>query len=135
MSSVIQVAQFILNRRPLLTTMGLERLVFFSQCRHYGLYGSLLYPEKSFKRPTSPVSYELMSLHRGKYLAELKDIGTYAGGLNDEERESCDFVLAHFGEALWKQCMGWNLTGRGEEISMEEIKNVARGLTLQPNNL
>ena len=125
MPNVIQVASYILSKRPLLTTMGLERLVFFSRCRHYALYGSLLYPQKSYKRPTSPVSYELMALHAGEYLADAKDIGTYKGGLKDAEKECCDWVLANFGEALWKQCREWNLTGHGEEISMEDIKRIA----------
>jgi hypothetical protein len=105
--------------------MGLERLVFFSQCRHYGFYGSLLYPEKSYKRHTAPVSYELMALHEGKYLARVEDIGMYAGGLKTQEKEVCDWVLANFGGGLWKECMEWNLTGYGEEISMEDIKRIA----------
>lgn len=129
MPSAIQTAQYILSKRPLLTTMGLERLVFFSQCRHFALYGSLLYPEKSYKRHTAPVSYELMALHAGQYLARVEDIGTYAGGLKDKEKESCDWVLANFGNRLWKECIEWDLTGHGEEVSMEEIKRIANIFT------
>lgn len=125
MPSVIQTAQYILSKRPLLTTMGLERLVFFSQCRHYALYGSLLYPEKSYKRSTAPVSYELMALHAGKYLARVEDIGLYIDGLKDEEKRSCDWVMANFGGGLWKECIEWDLTGHGEEVSMEDIKRIA----------
>lgn len=125
MPFVIQIAQYTLSKRPLLTTMGMERLVFFSQCRYYALYGSLLYPEKSYKRHTAPVSYELMALHAGKYLARVEDIGMYAGGLNTQEKESCDWVLANFGGELWKECMEWDLTGQGEEVSMEELKRIA----------
>ena len=105
--------------------MGLERLVFFSQCRHYALYGSLLYPEKSYKRHTAPVSYELMALHAGKYLARVEDIGLYIDGLKDEEKRSCDWVLSFFGGGLWEECMEWNLTGHGEQVSMEDIKRIA----------
>lgn len=125
MTSVIQTAQYILSKRSLLTTMGLERLTFFSQCRYCALYASLLYPEKSYKRPTSPVSYELMALHAGKYLASAHAIGTYGGGLKDAEKESCDWVMANFGGGLWRQCREWNLTGHGEEITMEDIKRIA----------
>ena len=125
MPSVIQTAQYILSKRPLLTTMGLERLVFFSQCRHYALYGSLLYPEKSYKRHTSPVSYELMALHSGKYLARVEDIGLYIDGLKDEEKRSCDWVLGILAGELWKECIEWDLTGHGELVSMDEIKRIA----------
>ena len=125
MPSVIQTAQYILSKRPLLTTMGLERLVFFSQCRHYAFYGSLLYPEKSYKRHTSPVSYELMALHAGKYLTRVEDIGLYIDGLKDEEKRSCDWVLANFGGELWKECIEWGLTGHGEEANMDDIKRIA----------
>lgn len=125
MANVIQTAQYILSKRPLLTTMDLERLAFFSQCRHYALYGTLLYPEKSYKRHTSPVSYELIALHAGKYLARVEDSGIYAGPLKDDEKESCDWVLGHFGDGLWRECIEWDLTGAGEEVSMEEIKKIA----------
>ena len=100
-------------------------LTFFSQCRHYALYGSLLYPEKSYKRHTAPVSYELMTLHAGKYLAKVEDIGMYAGGLKMQEKQSCDWVLSFFGGELWKECIEWDLTGQGEEVSMEDIKRIA----------
>ena len=129
MTTVIQTAQYILKNRPLLTTMGLERLTFFSQCFYFASHGSLLYPEKSYKHSTSPVSYELMALHEGKYLATVEDIGMYAGGLSKEEKRGCEWVLAHFGEALWKECVEWGLTGHGEQISMEDISRIAIKLT------
>lgn len=129
MPSVIQTAQYILKNRPLLTTMGLERLTFFSQCFYFASHGSLLYSEKSYKHPTSPVSYELLSLHAGKYLAKVEDIGAYEGGLSNEEERCCDWVLGNFGEALWKECVEWDLTGHGELISMKDIEKIAIKLT------
>lgn len=114
--------------------MGLERLVFFSQCRHYALYGSLLYPEKSYKRHTAPVSYELMVLHAGKYLATVEDIGAYAGGLDGKEKQSCDWVLANFGEMrgenLARLCKEWGLTGNGEEIDPALLHSISKRFKL-----
>lgn len=115
--------------------MGLERLVFFSQCRHFALYGTLLYPEKSYKRHTSPVSYELMALHAGKYLAKVEDIGAYAGDLTDKEKESCDWALANFGEMtgenLARLCKEWDLTGSGEEIDPALLSFVSKRFRIE----
>ena len=62
-------------------------------------------------------------------MARVEDIGTYEGGLSNDEERCCDWVLGHFGEALWKECVEWNLTGHGEQISMEDIQRIAIKLT------
>ena len=66
-----------------------------------------------------------MALHAGTYLANIEDIGTYAGGVKDKEKESCKWVVANFGGGLWKECVEWDLTGHGEQVTVEDIKRIA----------
>lgn len=95
--NIHDVAAYILKKHGSMTTMKLQKLVYYCQA------WSLVWDEKSlFKErieawANGPVVPELYEAHRGKY-----SVASWSQGncrkLTDEQRETIDAVLAYYGD-------------------------------------
>ena len=99
--SVVDVATYILERTDTITTMKLQKLAFYSQALHLVNNGTPLFPEDFQAWRGGPVTPELYTLHRGKFLirpGELGNAGT-SEGLTEEERTLIAAVCDAMSEA------------------------------------
>jgi len=97
MTTVLDVAQYIVEKKGPMTAMKLQKLVYYSQA------WSLVWDEKPlFRDPiqawaNGPVSPKLYSAHRG--LFEVKVIaGVDSKALTKQHRQVVDKVLAYYGD-------------------------------------
>lgn len=97
MANVCDVAKYILKKQGLITSMKLQKLVYYSQV------WSLVWDEKElFFDPieawaNGPVSPRLYAIHRGKYsLSSIEEGKTK--NLTDEQKETIDIVLNTYGK-------------------------------------
>ena len=97
MVSVHDVAAYILARRGSMTTMKLQKLVYYCQA------WSVVWDEKPLFRETirawanGPVVRELYEEHRGLFEVAEWPLG-HPGTLTDEQRETVDSVLGFYGD-------------------------------------
>lgn len=94
--SVHDVASYILRSfdQPI-STMKLQKLVFFSQGWSYGALGNALFPEKFENWTHGPVCRDLYNKHRGQYFVESWDGAPEK--LNEIQRAIIDGVLTNYG--------------------------------------
>lgn len=99
---VFDVAAYILEKKGVLSTMKLQKLVYYSQA------WSLVWDEKPlFKEDieawaNGPVVRDLFYYHRGRYEIDSMEIGN-PRLLDQEQRETVDAVLDYYGDksAQW----------------------------------
>lgn len=137
MPSSIDVARYILQNFGSMTTMKLQKLVYYCQAYNLAWYERPLFDEEVRAWTHGPVVYDLFNAHRGMYSI---DAETLKGGnpqlLSDEERDVIDSVCEAF-----QQLTGWELRNRtheeapwinnfderdpwhNEEISQDEMKD------------
>lgn len=102
MTDVFDVAQYILQKQGAMTTMKLQKLVYYSQA------WSLVWDEKPIFHEvieawaSGPVVRELYLEHRGSFLISSLGQGNI-DNLNREERDTIDAVLSAYGDksAQW----------------------------------
>lgn len=102
MANVFDVAKYILQQQGGMTTMKLQKLVYYSQA------WSLVWDEKPlFNDPieawaSGPVVPSLYKLHRGEFLIDDMSIGEVSS-LGKEQKETIDAVLGAYGSksAQW----------------------------------
>ena len=70
MTDVIQVAAAILNTKRYLTTMKLQKLVYYSQVYSLVKYDKPIFDDDFIAGVTGPIIYDLYKLHRGMFLLE-----------------------------------------------------------------
>lgn len=97
----VDVARFILDQTGTrMTTMKLQKLVFYSHAWHLAWTGDPLVTEGKFQAwKNGPVSYELFEAHRGKFSifkTELTQGNTAA--IPNESKEVIKLVLNSYGE-------------------------------------
>jgi uncharacterized phage-associated protein len=96
MASVHDVAAYILHKRGSMSTMKLQKLVYYSQAWSLAWDERPLFPEDIQAWANGPVVYELFDHHRGRF-----EVGTWPAGdhrkLGDDERETIDAVLRQYG--------------------------------------
>lgn len=99
MSSVHDVARYILRKRGSMSTWKLQKLVYYSQAWHYVWEDEPLFPEPIEAWPDGPVAPDLFKEHKGKYTISLS---TYKQGtlrhLTAAQKSSIDAVLDFYGE-------------------------------------
>lgn len=127
MVGVNDVAAALLNLTGPITTMKLQKLVFYSQAWHLAFTGSPLFPETIQAWARGPVVPELHRQHRRQY-----EVSNWPSGqperLDDTERHTVRWVVDKYGgfsaEALSRmthQEVPWivarGLVGEGEKSS------------------
>lgn len=132
MANVTDVARYILEQRGAMTTMKLQKLVYY--CQAWGLVWDEqpLYPNTIKAWTNGPVVPDLWKHHRGLYRVVPVEIPGDSANLTPTERETIDAVLSHYGdksaqylielthsESPWRNARG---TRPAEEQSSPEIR-------------
>ena len=99
---VFDVAAYILEKMETMTTMKLQKLVYYSQAWSLVWDEKQLFEESIEAWANGPVVRELFDYHRGMYEISEMPIGN-ARLLNQEQRETVDAVLDYYGNksAQW----------------------------------
>ncbi|MHB8252117.1 MAG: Panacea domain-containing protein [Acidiferrobacter sp.] len=103
MTTVRDVAAYILQKQGRMTTMKLQKLVYYSQAWSLVWDEKPLFSEKIEAWANGPVCPELYGYHRGFYTVDDKEMGGNSSVLEPEEKETVDAVLEYYGEksAQW----------------------------------
>lgn len=102
MANVFDVAQYILQKQGPMTTMKLQKLVYYCQAWSVVWDEKPLFAEKIQAWASGPVVKELYNVHRGMFA--VSDIGKgSASNLDATEKETIDAVLCAYGDkpAQW----------------------------------
>jgi uncharacterized phage-associated protein len=98
MARAIDVAAYILKQQGRMTTMKLQKLVYYSQAWHATWEGERLFSARIEAWANGPVCPDLYRRHRGVFQLGWKDLADAdISRLKTHERESIDIVLAEYG--------------------------------------
>ena len=102
MANVFDVAAYILEKKGEMTTLKLQKLVYYAQAWSLVWDERPLYDEKIEAWSNGPVVRDLFEYHRGKYFVSGIEAGD-SGNLDDEQKATVDMVLKHYGDkpAYW----------------------------------
>jgi uncharacterized phage-associated protein len=97
MASVYDVAAYILKKLGPMSSMKLQKLVYYSQAWSLVWDEKPLFPEKIRAWAGGPVVHELFSKHQGQF-----NVGSIEGGksknLSSDQRETIDAICEAYGE-------------------------------------
>lgn len=96
MASVFDVALYILHKCGSLSTMKLQKLVYYSQAWSLVWDDNPLFPEAIEAWANGPVVPALYDLHRGYFKIEKKDMPGSVSNLSDDQRETIDAVCDYY---------------------------------------
>ncbi len=120
MAAVRDVATYILKEKGRMTTMKLQKLIYYSQAWSLVWDEKPLFAERIEAWANGPVCPVLYNLHRGRYTVDDEEMGGNVAKLRPEEKESIDAVLDYYGDksAQWLSDLShleapWN-EARGE---------------------
>jgi uncharacterized phage-associated protein len=97
MANVHDVAAYILSKRGSMSSMKLQKLVYYAQAWHLVWEDEPLFPERIEAWANGPVVRELYNVHRGRFRVDEWPRGT-PRRLTEAERESIDAVLEDYGD-------------------------------------
>ena len=102
MASVRDVAQYILERLGPLTSMKLQKLVYYSQAWSVVWDDDVIFGEEIQAWANGPVVRDLWEANRGQFRINAVEGGN-SGHLSDTHRATVDRVLAFYGskDAQW----------------------------------
>ena len=102
MANVFDVAEYILEKQGLMTTMKLQKLVYYSQAWSLVWDEKPIFEEKIEAWASGPVVRELYDMHRGIFQISSLDKGSI-DNLKPEEKATIDAVLEAYGKksAQW----------------------------------
>lgn len=134
MANVFDVAKYILAEQDSITTMKLQKLVYYCQAWALVWDEKPLFPEQIQAWASGPVVPELYNIHRGKFEIDSLSVGNKSK-LKRYERETIDSVLSYYGskEAQWLSDLShlekpWKQTRKGRkpgENCTKEITHAA----------
>ena len=99
MATVFDVAKYILQKTGTITTMKLQKLVYYCQAWSLGWDGVPLFDDEFEAWANGPVSPDLFARHRGRFVVDsnfLNDILDYDFG--SDAIETMDSVLEFYGD-------------------------------------
>ncbi|HEX9737104.1 MAG TPA: type II toxin-antitoxin system antitoxin SocA domain-containing protein [Thermoanaerobaculia bacterium] len=96
MATVHDVAAYILERSGEMTTMKLQKLVYYAQAWSLVWDEAPLFPQRVEAWANGPVVRELYDAHRGKFKVSSWRRGR-GDALTDKQRETVDAVLDFYG--------------------------------------
>ena len=102
MANVFDVAKYILEKQGSMTTMKLQKLVYYSQAWSLVWDEEPIFPECIKAWASGPVVRELYDLHKSKFMISRLKKGN-VDNLKLEEKETIDAVLKFYGDksAQW----------------------------------
>ena len=99
MASVHDVAKYILRKKKSLTTMKLQKLVYYCQAWSLAWDGKPLFEEDFQAWANGPVCVELYNMHKGIFEVDSSLCKNYEPyKFTDEEIETMDIVLRDYGD-------------------------------------
>lgn len=98
MANVFNVAKYILEKQGEMTTMKLQKLVYYSQAWHVVWEEKPLFENDIQAWINGPVVPDLYERHCGKFIVSSKDISVSSESLTEIEKENIDKVLAFYGD-------------------------------------
>lgn len=96
MASAHDVAAYILEQRGEMSSMKLQKLVYYSQAWHLVWDEEQLFPDRIEAWANGPVVRSLYDEHRGRFKVKSWPNGD-ASKLSDAQKESIDAVLGFYG--------------------------------------
>ncbi len=102
MANVFDVAKYILEKQGSMTTMKLQKLVYYSQAWSIVWDEKPLFAEEIQAWASGPVVQELYKEHKGEFQISVLDKGN-TDNLKSEEKETLNAVLQAYGDkpAQW----------------------------------
>ena len=97
MSKVLTVARYILESQGSLTTLKLQKLVYYAQVWAIAEGGEPLFSEAIKAWAQGPVVPELFHHHKGMSRITAAELGSPSGELTESERAHIDRMLASYG--------------------------------------
>lgn len=99
MINVFNVAEYIVKKLGEITTMKLQKLVYYCQAWSLAWDGKPLFDEDFQAWANGPVCPELFNFHKGKFLISKNDFKDIEKNeFSDEQKETIDAVLNDLGE-------------------------------------
>lgn len=111
MAKAIDVARYILDNFGEMTTMKLQKLVYYCQAYSLAWYDLPMFDEEVRAWTHGPVVYDLFNKHRGQYTVSAADFGE--GDINSLKERDTD-VIDSVCEAF-EGLTGWELRNRTHE--------------------
>ena len=102
MASVHDVAAYIMRQQGSMTTMKLQKLVYYSQGWSLAWDGEPLFHEEIQAWANGPVVRDLFALHRGKFTVSKWPEGD-PEALKPDQKETIDAVLEGYGDLTGQQ--------------------------------
>jgi uncharacterized phage-associated protein len=96
--SVLDVAAYILKKAGSMSTMKLQKLVYYSQAWSLVWDERPLFKEKICAWANGPVAPKLFDAHRGLYRVQAGDIGGDTKHLDTVARETVNAILKTYGD-------------------------------------
>lgn len=137
MPSAIDTAQYILEQRGPMTTMKLQKLVYYSQAWSIVWNDDRLFPERIEAWRNGPVVRELWEATRGQF--RVSNVPGDSGNVQSHQRDTIALVLEFYGdkdaqwlsdlthmEAPWAEAYA---QGQNTEISLESMAEYYSSLT------
>src|SRR5262249_6122203 len=103
MANAVDVAEYILTKLGAVTTMKLQKLVYYSQAWHLAWTENPLFPEKIEAWRNGPVVPHLFDLHRGHFKLEpgffykKQPQKKSKLSLTNDEKDIIDRIVTHYG--------------------------------------
>ncbi len=133
MATVLDVAEYILQRHGAMSTMKLQKLCYYAQAWHLVWDEQPLFDEDFQAWANGPVSRRLYDQHRGLYTVSPGSVGGDPSALNDDQRDSVEIVLASYAklrafelsemthrEAPWREARGDTPPGAGSTAVIDK---------------
>lgn len=103
MANIFDVAKYILEKRGTMSTMKLQKLCYYAQAWALVWDDEPLLDEEFEAWANGPVCRELFLKTQGRYSVSAEDETGGNGDLTEDEKDTIDKVLEHYGEhnAQW----------------------------------
>lgn len=98
MATVFDVAGYILGKKGPMTTMKLQKLVYYCQAWNLAWDEKPLFDENFQAWANGPVCPELFKKHKGKYVVDKADIVDHDFDFDQDEIETMDSVISFYGD-------------------------------------
>ena len=143
MANVFDVAEYMLKKQSPMTTMKLQKLVYYCQAWSVVWDSKPIFKDRIEAWASGPVVPSLYNIHRGSFLIDNLSIGN-PNNLTEPEIETIDAVLQTYGDksAQWLSDLThmenpWNDARKGipsgqnceEEITLSSLEEYYNSLT------
>lgn len=105
MTDALNVAAYLLSKIGYVSTMKLQKLVYYSHAYHLVAKHEPLIPNHFEAWVNGPVLPELFNVHRKKYVISRADLPRTAseGSLSRSQQQTCDHVLSAIGNCTGQE--------------------------------